>query len=85
MIVLDNIVVPVGEALDLSDRESDTKVGNTHDKHLTSYLNLFAGDLQRRNHFRIRGMEWTAHPYVRIEYYCRGTSNRTINGGGERW
>ncbi|GLI81382.1 hypothetical protein PoHVEF18_009761 [Penicillium ochrochloron] len=67
-VVLDNIEVPAGETLDLSDLESGTKV-------------IFDGETT----FGYK--EWDG-PLIRISgsnIIVAGTSNHTINGGGERW
>ncbi|KAJ5804986.1 hypothetical protein N7474_010873 [Penicillium riverlandense] len=67
-IVLEDIHVPAGETLDLSDLEPKTKV-------------VFAGETS----FGYK--EWDG-PLIRVSgsnIVVVGTTNHTINGGGERW
>ncbi|KAJ5711393.1 CAZyme family GH28 [Penicillium malachiteum] len=67
-IVLDNIEVPAGETLDLTDLNSGTKV-------------IFNGETTF-------GYEEWDGPMIEISgssIVVSGTSNHTINGGGERW
>ncbi|KAJ5938600.1 CAZyme family GH28 [Penicillium verhagenii] len=67
-IVLDNIEVPAGETLDLTDLASGTKV-------------IFNGETTF-------GYEEWDGPLIEISgsnIIVAGTSNHTINGGGERW
>lgn len=84
-IVLDNIEVPAGETLDLSDLEDGTKVeycfNVTRPAANESRQVIFSGETT----FGYK--EWKG-PLIRIagsNILVAGTSDHTINGGGERW